>query len=449
MMRFLLLIVLILTMFSCASKKSITQKRTKSIPNWVAEKPSDNEFYYGIGAAPILADSSHIEDARESALNDLASNIEVNVSKNAILKQLENNQNIDSGFQKQIQLSNIHQQSSLLEKATVFENQVEYWIMYRINKQNWVQYQKEQKQTTLENANKLYGNALTTPSFEKRFVGLALALDKLQPYWNESCMVYTNNDSIELGNLIVTTLTTMAKNVVVSEQSSLWLNLNNQFSTLASFKAICPVNGNIIPVTEVPFQITFLNNNQVTFSNQTGLIKQQIQVTNFKEQEGLISIKPQLKELVTDLVSNATQLIIEQLKTPVFVFEWQVEPPLIYIEPRTDLLPYLPTLKKTLLNKGFSISTNKKEANIIISGQTESWIIHKNQTSITYHTLLTLFGNNKSDKIIFSHNFKEVVGTHSNQEQAKLSSIEELKFQVDHWNIQSFLNVIFNNANQY
>jgi hypothetical protein len=448
MMRFLVLMVLIFSMFSCASKKSITQKRTKSIPNWVAEKPSDNEFYYGIGAAPILADSSHIEDARESALNDLASNIEVNVSKNAILKQLENNQNIDSGFQKQIQLSNIHQQSSLLEKATVFENQVEYWIMYRINKQNWVQYQKEQKQTTLENANKLYGNALTTPSFEKRFVGLALAFDKLQPYWNESCMVYTNNDSIELGDLIVTTLTTMAKNVLVSEQSSLWLNLNNQFSTLASFKAICPVNGNIIPVTEVPFQITFLNNNQVTFSNQTGLIKQQIQVTNFNEQEGLISIKPQLKELVTDLVSNATQLIIEQLKTPVFVFEWQVEPPLIYIEPRTDLLPYLPTLKKTLLNKGFSISTNKKEADVILFGQLESFITQENQTNTVCLTSLILHGKNKTDQIIFSYNFSEAKGTSTSQEQAHMLSIDKLKLQVEIWDVQSFFDVLFTSKKQ-
>lgn len=447
MMRFLLLIVLILTMFSCASKKSITQKRTKSIPSWITEKPGDDDFYYGIGAAPISADSSHVAEAKERALNDLASNIEVNVSKNAILKQIENNQTIDSSFQQQIQLSSI-QHSDLLEKATVFENQVEYWVMYRINKQKWIQHQKEQKQTIIKQANELYSNALTAPNFEKRFVGLAVALDKLQPYWNESCIVYTNDDSIELGNLIVSTLTTLAKNVVISEQSPLWLNLNNQFSTLANFKAICPINGNIIPVAEVPFQITFLNNNEATFSNQSGLIKQQIQVINFNVQEGLISVKPLFKELVAGLVSNATQLIIEQLKTPVFVFEWQVEPPLIYIEPTTDLLPYLPTLKKTLLNKGFSISTNKKEADLILFGQLESTLTQKNQTNTVCLTSLILHGKNNTDQIIFSYNFNEAKGESTNQEQARKHSVDKLKLAVENWDVQSFFDVLFTNKNQ-
>jgi hypothetical protein len=97
-MRYFLSILLLaaLVVLSCKRKQPVAQtNNTQSTevnprPNWVSGKPSSSLYFQGIGVAQKnRANADHLENARKSALNDLASEIKVNVSSNSLLYTLE------------------------------------------------------------------------------------------------------------------------------------------------------------------------------------------------------------------------------------------------------------------------------------------------------------------------------------------------------------------------
>ena len=444
MMRSLTILFGIFLMVSCASKKntSTTKQKAKTPPNWITQKPVDSECYYGIGASPISDDLSHVANAKERAISDLASDIEVTVSSNSIIYTMERTYKLDESFEEQIKVTS-SQKLSNVELVAVYENQVEYWVLYKLNKQDWLNYKEAQKKLALEKSHALYKQAIAATDFKQRYTLLGQALDIVQPYWNERCLVVNGTDTLALDNAITKTLSVLVNSIKVASQNNLWLSFENNYKTTGKFKAFCPVNGNVIAASNVPFKVSFTNKEASLTSDVGGMINYPLKVADFKEQEGLVTVTPDLQVLTNNLVSCATQVLLSKITSPYFVFEWQAEPPLLYIETNTTFLPYVAALKQVLLNEGFIISLNKNEADLLISGQIESSISSENTRYKACYTSLVLAGRNKTDNIIFSYSFKEAKGMHLNEEQARTISTTQLKQHVANWDAQALLNILF------
>ncbi|MFQ3325762.1 MAG: hypothetical protein ACI8YC_000395, partial [Salibacteraceae bacterium] len=78
--------VVALSLFSCRAKKQAeTVPPPPPPPNWVSERPTSPAYYIGVGiAGKVSAGANYMQIAKENALNDLASEIKVNVSGNSI-----------------------------------------------------------------------------------------------------------------------------------------------------------------------------------------------------------------------------------------------------------------------------------------------------------------------------------------------------------------------------
>src|SRR6056297_236483 len=76
-------------------------------PKWVKKRPSEKEYYIGIGMAYKNQTSGldYAKRARTDALKEMASEIEVNVSSNSLMRKFEDNYEFRETFESEISTS--------------------------------------------------------------------------------------------------------------------------------------------------------------------------------------------------------------------------------------------------------------------------------------------------------------------------------------------------------
>ena len=116
------------------------------MPNWVAQRPVNNNYYIGIGIASTSS-SNYIQSAKNSALNDLSSEISVNISSELVDIMVEK-----SGMNAEESRSVIHASTKAdlegYEVMGTWENGFEYWVYYRLSKSTY----KAQQELKRKNA---------------------------------------------------------------------------------------------------------------------------------------------------------------------------------------------------------------------------------------------------------------------------------------------------------
>jgi len=136
------IIILSLSLFSL----SFAEK-----PLWIENYPYNSDYYIGIGYS-TKSNDDYENEARNNAINEIASQIEINISSETIHKLIEKNGRIDELLKKQIQTST-KQSLESVEIVDKYENNNEYWIYCRLSKEEY----KKQKQIEL---NKAINNSL-------------------------------------------------------------------------------------------------------------------------------------------------------------------------------------------------------------------------------------------------------------------------------------------------
>lgn len=103
-------------------------------PDWVKQRPSSPDYYIGL-ANCIKAGkgTSYMTETRAKALQQMAGEIEITISSNSILHQVENNNEFYHNYESKIN-SSILQSLEGYEFET-WENKKEYWVMVRLSKQ--------------------------------------------------------------------------------------------------------------------------------------------------------------------------------------------------------------------------------------------------------------------------------------------------------------------------
>jgi len=124
----------------CSSSKKVTAPVEPPKPSWATSRPIDGAYYIGIGVASKLNNPLGFrEEAKRSALNELASEIEVTVNSNSMLYSVEKQGQLQDEFKSFTQLKT-NTQIENVELVGDYESSTEYWMFYRLSK---AQYQSE------------------------------------------------------------------------------------------------------------------------------------------------------------------------------------------------------------------------------------------------------------------------------------------------------------------
>jgi len=119
-------------------------------PSWLRAEPNQAGYYTGIGHSIKDGTNNYVQSAKKSALDDLVSEIKVNVSSTSVLSQLETNKKLTEQYQQVIQTTAADEIEEF-EMVDAWEDASNYWVYYRLSIERYRQIKEEQKRnaTTL------------------------------------------------------------------------------------------------------------------------------------------------------------------------------------------------------------------------------------------------------------------------------------------------------------
>jgi len=98
----------------------------------------------GIGHSNKEGDNNYMQAAKSSALEDLVSEIKVQVSSTSILTQIDNNKEFREKYEQMVQTTAADEIQEF-EVADAWEDDKNYWVYYRLSKQRYREIKEQQK----------------------------------------------------------------------------------------------------------------------------------------------------------------------------------------------------------------------------------------------------------------------------------------------------------------
>ena len=101
MIRLFAISLALILAFGCGTQNQLTetQVEVKNAPEWVNTRPLSGQYYVGVAAASKVREPlEYANVAKKNALNDLASEISVEIKGESLLNTLEVNRNFHEEF---------------------------------------------------------------------------------------------------------------------------------------------------------------------------------------------------------------------------------------------------------------------------------------------------------------------------------------------------------------
>ncbi len=305
-------------------------KKKTTAPSWVNTHLSDPNYFIGIGQASIIKkENSHIERARKDALNELASEISVNIFSSNMLVTLVTNDKIYDEFNSMIN-ARVRTDIEGYELVDSFKDKKEYWVYYRLSKQRYYEDQAKKRAAATQNALAFYQLALAakaTGNDKSALINYAKTIDAVKLYLNDHILAeidgkeenivvnaYSGITSI-LTNLRFAYPYQMIQAIVAQDIKSEYLN----------FKLI---NHNQETVTGFPILIHYSEraispSNQIT--NAEGQVQFSIPKVKSKKSEEVVTVSIDINTLLLESSADYTvrrailDIPLQTIAIPVYI----------------------------------------------------------------------------------------------------------------------------------
>ncbi len=103
-----------------------------------------DSYYVGIGHSAKTGTNNYVQEAKKSALEDMVSEIKVNVSSTSVLTQIDNNKEFRERYEQMIQTTAADEIEEF-ESVDSWEDDRNYWVYYRLSKQRYREIKEQQK----------------------------------------------------------------------------------------------------------------------------------------------------------------------------------------------------------------------------------------------------------------------------------------------------------------
>lgn len=188
----------------CGSgKKASTPPPPPPSPDWVAAKPTMGMFYHGIGYSLKSANPQEYQQiAKKNALNDLSSEISVQISSTSMLYQMEQNDQFREEFKSNTRLKSLENLEGY-ELVDTYENDREYWVYYRLDKAQYEKLKQERIQQAVEKSKDLLAKAIEARQRDDHYQSLIFhirALEAVGPYLGDPLRTTWKDQEVFLGN---------------------------------------------------------------------------------------------------------------------------------------------------------------------------------------------------------------------------------------------------------
>lgn len=380
MKRFIPLLLLI---YACSARVQTPDSGALK-PSWLKNQPFREGYYTGIGHSIKDGSNNYIQVAKKSALDDLVSQIKVNVASTSILSFFETGQKIREDYE-QIIKTTAAEEIEEFELVDAWEDEKNYWVYYQLSISRYQQIKEEQKRNATILARDFYikaaeaensGNPLQAISFYFQ------AFRSIERYLGDAIRITVDGREILLVNEIYASIQKILQTINVRvEPAQIAVNRRLTQSRIDVIARAAYDNGTV--ARALPMTAYFQKGSGEIFpeytTNDRGESKVLITRIGSMEAEQRVAVKVDVDALSGSSSSPVYSLVARTLKVPGAEVLLKVQRPVVFLtsdekslgsRKQNDQLTN--KLKNLLVNNGFEFTDNKTVADLWFDIQADS-----------------------------------------------------------------------------
>jgi len=421
--------------FACKTKQIIEESSLPSttIPEWVNSRPILKDYYIGIGMARKTGlGDSYISIARNNALNDLVSEISINISGISTLYQFDNRSELKEEF-------NSYTNTSIKENLEGYElggswgNDSEYWVFYKLSKKLYSDLKSKKLENIKKHTLSFYEKALEfkeNQDYANAIIFYLKTFDVIKKNLSDELSIFSPTQGrIDIGVESFKSLQEIFKSIHLKPNSDRLIvsqstPIKNDIIVKAVFSSKSSIND--IPVSSLPLRFVFdkgrsLLDEKITTNDKGEAVLSTAKVSNkgkvqqikasldIETMMGDLSQDPLLKQLFSfiNIIPECRVTMEVECKKAYFIAE----------ESDFGLTSFKNTItngvKKELADKLFTFTDSKDNADVTVylkSFSHKGTYLEKNDLYIVYIDFQISVIDNKTQSEVFNNSFNNLKG---------------------------------------
>lgn len=423
-MKRLLFISLLLAGCSPAVNTSLKANLQNPKPDWLSAKPELTGYYTGVGHSAKMGTNNYIQSAQKSALEDLVSQIKVNVSSTSLLTQIDNNKEFQEKYEQIIQTTAADEIQEF-EQAGAWEDELNYWVYYKLSKQRYKEIKDQQKRNAITLGLDFFTKAKEAERNNEPVVSLGFyyqGFRAIEKYLDEPIRLEYQGKEILLTNEIVAGMQLLLDKISLSvDPKELMLNrrlAQNDLAVMA--KAIDKATKK--PIADLPLAAAFEKGAGDVFPNYktdaNGLVKILLTKISSRDMEQTVGVKVDMMNFVGQTQDEIYSLVAQKMVVPKAVVLMKVQRPLVYVTSVEKSLGVQKNnqqitnrIKNYLANSGFEFTDDRGKAELWLDVDANSERgAQSGSIFITYVTAVIKVSTTRDNKEIYATTLDRIKG---------------------------------------
>ena len=372
MKRFVPLLILI---SACSARVQAPDPEALK-PSWLKGQPYRDGYYTGIGHSIKDGTNNYIQTAKKSALDDLVSQIKVNVASTSILSFFETDKRIREEYEQIIKTTAADELQEF-ELADAWEDADNYWVYYQLSISRYRQIKEEEKRNATLLAKDYYIKGLAADRSGDNVQAISFyfqAFRSIEKYLGEAIRVTVADREVLLVNEIYASIQKILNKIKIRvEPSQIQVNRRLAQSQIDVIAKAHYEDGT--PAAGLPLTAHFEKGDGEIFPEYTtgerGEARVLVTRIGSMEAEQRVGVQVNIDALSGVSSSPVYTLIARTLNVPRAPVLLRVQRPVVFLTSEERSLGYSRAneqisnkLKNLLVNNGFEFTTNKNAADL-------------------------------------------------------------------------------------
>jgi hypothetical protein len=425
-------------------------------PSWLKNEPYQEGYYTGIGHSIKDGTNNYVQTAKKSALDDLVSQIKVNVSSTSVLSFLEVDKKLQEQYEQIIQTTAADEIEEF-ELVDAWEDATNYWVYYRLSIARYRQIKEEQKRNATLLATDFLKKARQAEKDGERLQAISFyfqAFRSIEKYLGEAIRVTVDNQELLLVNEVYASIQAILDKINVQvNPAEIVLNRRvNQTQQTVIAKASYKDLGKT--ANSLPLNAAFEKGAGDVFpeykTDESGQAKILLNRIGSRDLEQTLAIKVNIDALSGTSSSPVYNLIARTLNVPRAQVNMKVQRPVVYLTSDEKSLGSVKAneqisnkLKNMLANNGFEFTEDKKIADLWFDVKADS---EKGSVSgsiyITYLTSVIKVTAMKEQKEIYATTLDRVKGYGLDYDKSSVDAYNKALETLERDRMKELLNTV-------
>jgi hypothetical protein len=306
-------------------------------PSWLKTAPYRDGYYTGIGHSVKGGSSNYIQSAKKSALDDLVSQIKVNISSTSVLRQLEIDRRLTEQYEQIIQTT-VADEIQEFELVDAWEDAGNYWVYYQLSIQRYRQIKEEEKRNATMLATDYFVKARAAEKGGDDLQAIRYyfqAFRSVEKYLGEALRANIDGHEVLLINDSYASLQHILSRITL-QVSPMELTLNRRVTANEqNVVVLSTYTGQNRPVMALPLRATFIKGAGVIFpsytTNDAGLARILLTKIDSKDLEQTVGVGVDIVALTGTGSSPILDLVAGTLDVPRTEVMLRVQRPVVFL----------------------------------------------------------------------------------------------------------------------